>query len=619
VESAIMPEFSSQSAIAPEAVIAWLVTQPNANGTLYLENVVRQYMSALSSTPAKLEVPVALANRNIFSYHTPEELTSYWGILKAAPNYNEVNSITSGRFSAGMGCLLRYLQHLSRDRSTADKTSEPELIQLVENFELKYIDKCNSPHVAPTVLPNPALAPDVIEKLTDVLSAHFTNGYRLNSPIELARFRSFAAEDFGEEIVLSHEELERYISACGTTYDGKVYAVSTETKERIKGLTEEYFADGAQAIFFAEFYDKNENWLFGASIVSKDMLIGILRRIFPNLSFTQTYFGYTETSIFVALESEILRVWGSNVLLTYEQLAERLQYIPIERIKNVLGQNGDFIWSSVGTFSHVSRIDITAEERKTIREATVQGCNSRGYVSITDLPFGEVGERNYELSVAGIHNAIFRICLSDGFCKRGKIVMRTGDITDALTIMKDYCLTIDKCSLNDLLNYERELTGEIHRWVPMEAGNTVLVRIDKDTYVADKFVHFDVDGVDAAIELFMEDDYLPLKSFTTFGVFPNCGQNWNLFLLESYCRRFSKKFRFETPSVNSCNAGAVIRKSNELNYAEIMTDAIVNANIPLTSSAVGRFLFVAGYTGRSTTKKINEILKKAKAIRERKD
>ncbi|AQU05374.1 hypothetical protein B1778_01150 [Dehalococcoides mccartyi] len=668
VESTIVSGPSSQGAINPETVIAWLVTQPNANGTLYLENVVRQYMSALRSAPAKLEIPVGLVDRSVFSCHTPEELTSCWDIFKAAPNYKQVNGTTSGMFSAGMGCLLRYLQHLSKFTSRVEKTDEPDVIQLVENLGLDYVDKRNSggalwviggrelaavmmklrgsgfqflfkegggrssdykdawwykpadshsTYAAAAVLTNPALEPTVIEKLTDILSSHFANGYRMNSPIELARFRSFAAEDLDVEISLPDEELKSYISACGTTYDGKIYAVSVEAKERIKELVDEYFSDGAQAIFFAEFYAKNENWLFGASVVSEDMLTGILRGLFPKLSFTQTYFGYTDASVLTALESEILRVWGDDVLLTYEQLAERLQYIPFERIKCALGQNGNFIWSRVETFSHISRIDISDEEREIIREAAVQECNARGYTSITDLPFGEIEERNYELSVTAVHNAVFRICLSDKFDKSGKIVTRKGDILDALTIMKDYCRTIKKCSLDDLLNYEKELTGEVHRWIPMEAGNTVLVRIDKDTYVADKFVHFDAETVDAAIELFIEGDYLPLKSFTTFGAFPDCGQAWNLFLLESYCRRFSNSFRFDTPSVNSRNAGAIIRKNCGLNYTEIMTDAVANADVPLTDSIVGSFLFDAGYTGRRTTSKINEIIDKAKALRER--
>lgn len=755
VESAIEFEPTSNSAIDPKDVIAWLVTQPNANGTLYLKKVVRQYMDALRAAPAKLQIPEVFDVKSVFTCHAPDELNAYWDILRAAPNYKQVNSSTSGMFSAGMGCYMRYLQHL-KDTATmpevADKLKEPQeaqppqteaetptestrrvdfdrpetcaqtrpltctvkgqavvpskqnwsqllvaitellfaegnpnldtlnrkplygrkifflptksdfgtcsqlsngkwiytncnsqtIVSIIRNLcqhcgvdlddvTITYEPKCGNPkqsvqtykrraaNVVPAAPPRPVLDQAVVEQLTEVISSHFSNGYRLNSLIEMARFRSFVAEDLDEEITLTDEEIISYIKACGTTFDGKVYAVSAKAKERIRGLSENYFADGAQAIFFAEFYAKNENWLVEASVVSENMLIGILRSLFPKLSFTQTYFGYTDASVIATLEGEILRVWGDDVLLTYGQLAERLRYIPLERIKSLLGQNGDFIWSSVETFSHVSRIKITDEERQVIREATVRECNDSGYASITDLPIGEIEERNYELSITAVHNAVYRTCLSDNFDKKGKILARKGDVFDALTIIKKYCRTIDKCSLEELLDCEKELTGEVRRWIPMEAGNTVLVRTDKNTYVADRYVHFNVDIIDEAIGLFVKGDYLPLKSFTTFGAFPDCGQIWNLFLLESYCRRFSRKFRFDTPSVNSRNAGAVIRKSCDMDYTEIMTDAVANADVPLKDTTVGKFLYEMGYTGRSTTAKIQKIIDKAKAIRARRD
>ncbi len=752
VESTIEFEHTSNIAIDPEDVIAWLVTQLNANGTLYLENVARQYMRVLGAIPAKLQIPLSFDVRSVFTCHTPDELNAYWDIFRAASNYKQVNSSTSGMFSAGMGCYMRYLQHLSdaswhkvswqkpRDSEEAqpvytkakgttnsvqqvdftrpelcaqtcpltctikgqavslDKSNwshllvaitewfiaddNPNLKSLnnkplrgskiffsptkanrgrsvllsngkwvytnydpvvavtvikklclhcgldINNVVITYEPKCgkpmqsmgthiNSANVIMVAPPKPVFNSRVVEQLTDVLSSHFANGFRIKSPIEMARFRLFAAEDLDEELRLSDEELKSYIMVCGTTFKDKVYAVSTQAKERIKKLVEDYFAKGAQAIFFSEFYAKNENWLFESSVVSEDMLINILRRLFPQLSFTQTCFGYTDASVFSVLESEILRVWGDEVLLSYGQLAERLRYIPLERIKNALGQNGDFIWSFVETFSHVSRIDITNEERESIREAAVRECNVRGYASISDLPFGEIMERNHELSITAVHTAVYRICLSDKFDKRGKIVFRKGDTIDALTIMKKYCQSIDKCLLDDLLAYEEELTGEVHRWIPMEAGNAVLVRIDKDAYVAEKYVHFNVDVIDEAIGLFVKGDYLPLKSFTALGAFPNCGQTWNLFLLESYSRRFSRSFRFDTPSFNSRNAGAVIRKSCNMDYTEIMADAVANANVTLKDTAVGKFLYENGYRGKSTTAKVSEIIDKAKAIRQR--
>lgn len=471
----------------------------------------------------------------------------------------------------------------------------------------------NGPHEAPPS--NDTFA----EKLTQILSIRFPNGYRLDSPIELVRFKSFATEILDEEIVLSDEELKKHISACGITYDGKVYALSVQAENRIKELAEEYFTAGAQAIFFAEFYAKNETWLFESSIVSEEMLSSILSRLFHNLSFTRTYFGYTSASVSNVLEHEILRVWGDDVLLTYEQIAERLQYIPIERIRSTLGQNKDFIWHSVGTFSHISRIYINDEERDAIRQAITQECNNRGYVSLVNLSTEEIEARNSDLSITAVHNAIFRICLSDKFDNHGKIVTRKGDTLDALSIMKEHCRTIDKCSLDDLFNYEKELTGSVNRWIPMEAGNTVLVRIDKDTYVSDKYVSFDPDAVDAAIEMFITDNYLPLKSFTTFGTFPDCGQTWNLFLLESYCRRFSKKFRFDSLSINSQNIGAVIRKTFNFKYIETMADAVVKARVPFTDNDLGEFLLNSGYIGRKRASVLSEVIDKAKVIQQRVD
>ena len=467
------------------------------------------------------------------------------------------------------------------------------------------------------VSPKTELDPNIIGKFTEILSSRFANGCRLNSPIEVARFRSFAAGDLNEEIALSDEEMQKYIEACGTSFEGKIYAVAPETKEKIKELADVYFAGGASIIFFSEFYAKNESWLFEASVVSEDMLANILREFFPNAKFTQTYFGFADATLSSALEGEILRVWGGDLLLTYDQLAERLQYAPIERIQYMLGQNGDFIWNNTGTFAHVSHIEITEDEREIIRDTAERECNAHGYVPIGNLPLEEIAMRNHELSIAAIYGAVHRICLSDKYDKKAKIIVRKGDTLNALAIMEEYCRTIDKCSLDELLDYRQNLAGEIHRQTVMEAAYNILIRTDKDTYVAEKHVHFNCDLIDEAISFFVKGDYLPLKSFTAFGAFPDCGHLWNLFLLESYCRRFSDQFRFDVPAVNSINAGVVIRKSCAMDYTEIMADAVANVDVSLNDAAVCKFLYDCGYTGKSKTAKAAEIIEKAKAIREK--
>jgi hypothetical protein len=460
----------------------------------------------------------------------------------------------------------------------------------------------------------------VVGQIANIISTHFRNGYKLSSTIEMARFRDFAAKDFGTEIALSDDELKGYLEVCGTLFDGKVYVVSNETKDSIKEQVEEYFASGARVIFYTEFYAKNRSRLSEASVVQEEILISVLRNLFPKQLFTQTYFGHTNDSIPAVIKREVLRVWGGNVLQTCEQLANILPYIPRDRITKTLEQNNDFIWDSVEKFTHIGKIDITDEERLEIINAAEQSCNALGYASVIDLPLKEFKERNHELSIPAVTRAVYRVYLSDRFDKADsscKIITLIGHSVDVLDIMMKHFKTIDSCSHDELLKIGRELTMAADQKI-MAAGNAVLVRVDEDRYVAGKYVDFNADVInkaDDAIEKLVEGDYLPLKSFTIFVIFPSCGQKWNPFLLESYCRRFSKKFRFDAPAFNSKNAGAVIRQNCTMDYTEIMADAAAKSGIILSENDISNFLVDNGYTGKRI--KVDEIINIAKAIREK--
>ena len=582
-------------AINPEDVIVWLVTQPNANGTLYLEHVVRKYMRSLRSAPIKLS-SLSLENRDVFTCHTVAELNELWGIFKSAPNYKKVNNDTSGMFSAGLEVYRRYLENFK------DNNAKNVAVQLIEAPKLEIDYSCS----------------DILQK---ILEEHFPNGFRINSPIEMRRFRRFVMEDYGEEIMLSDEELTESILSCGTLFDGKVYIVQTDVTERIKSEINSANELGVEIIFYSAFYEQNEEWLFPASIISDEMLKNALISLYPRFIHKKNYlaFGVQTVNELAKIGCELLRVWGNDVLLSYGQLSERLPYIPIDKIKYALSQNGDFIWNTEGIYTHTGKVDVTDEEYTAIADYVATAYLKDGYASLNDITLGEIGERNYELSLTAIHNAIFAIALADKYDKRGKIIIRKGDILDALSIMKEYCRSLEKCSLRDLLDFERELTGETHRWVPMEAGYAVMVRADEDTFLAEKYVRFNVLEIDNVLDQFVENNYLPLRSITTFSVFPDCGQAWNLFLLESYCRRFSERFRFEVLAVNSKNAGVIVRKNYTASYIDIMANAVVVSSIILEKAAIDDFLCNNGYIGKKSYTKTNELIELANAIRERRN
>ncbi len=485
-----------------------------------------------------------------------------------------------------------------------------------ENFvertkrELKNVSTIDTPKMV--------VEPELANIITEVILAHFPNGFKADSPIELYRLRRFVTEDFCKELSLSDEELMKTISSFGIIFNEKVFIISHEIESRIQREIDFAMRDGADIIFYSSFFKRHEGWLIAGNVISVEILKELLITIFPQYTYKANYFSLKaeKGTEFFKIKNEIMRVWGSDIILNYEQLTKRLPYIPLDKIKYVLAQNNDFLWNAPEVYTHTNKVDVADEEYSDIANYVAATLKTNGYASLSDVPLGEIRERNFKLTLSAIQNAIFWIVLADKYDRRSKIITHKGDTLDILTLLKEFCRTQDKCSLDDLLNMERDLTGETYQWIPLEAGYSVMVRVNKDNFIAGNYVNFNTTEIDNVLDLFVLGEYLPLKNITTFASFPYCGQVWNLFLLESYCRRFSKKFRFEALSLNSSNSGVIVRKSCRLSYGQILADAVAKSTVSLEIVAIIEFLRSNGYIGRRSYAKIDELIEQARTIRE---
>lgn len=112
---AIESENTIREDINSDSVVAWLITQSNANGTLYLKNVARAYIGALRNAPRKLILEDS-QNRNVFGCHTLSECDELCTVFKASPNYTDVNrTLWHGQFSAGLAAYRRYIEYLEEN------------------------------------------------------------------------------------------------------------------------------------------------------------------------------------------------------------------------------------------------------------------------------------------------------------------------------------------------------------------------------------------------------------------------------------------------------------------------------------------------------------------------
>ena len=96
---------------AEDKFVAWLITQPNARGSLYLERVARAYANYLRVAPQKLNLPLSVTERNVYACKTVNELEQLRAKFLAAPNYKMVNEIGHQTFSAGLVAYRRYLEN----------------------------------------------------------------------------------------------------------------------------------------------------------------------------------------------------------------------------------------------------------------------------------------------------------------------------------------------------------------------------------------------------------------------------------------------------------------------------------------------------------------------------
>lgn len=123
--------------VIPENVLEWLVTQLNANGTLYLKSVARSYISTICSAPSKLNLPLPLESRDVFACQTVAELDTLWDLFKTAPNYIEVNrNLGHGQFSAGLAAYRRYLEYFAEYHSKTKGNVTVQKIAIAQPSEI---------------------------------------------------------------------------------------------------------------------------------------------------------------------------------------------------------------------------------------------------------------------------------------------------------------------------------------------------------------------------------------------------------------------------------------------------------------------------------------------------
>lgn len=455
------------------------------------------------------------------------------------------------------------------------------------------------------------------QQLKDLLLEKFSYGLRVDSFIDMSRLRGYA-EEMGISITESEEELKAQIIDAGILSESKVYFFTHKLYEDLVQMAEELFGVGHQVIYYEKLFEKNSDWLIEQNILSEVLLKDIFVKESQGFFVGRNFLVNSTERIneFDAVESELKRVWGDNAIHSYQELYDLLPYIPEEKIRQILSRSNQFVWSSLEHFAWIERVIISDNEKQTIVDYVNEKCDSVGFATISEVPLEQIEEENYELSINAIYDAVYNIVLKDRFILKGRILTKDQSNTDIWELARSYCLGKDECLFTDLYNYVQSVNGTAYRPVAYKAAYDQMVRVAENKFVADKHVLFDVKKIDELLSTFVKGAFIAVKGVASFALFPNCNYAWNHYILESFCYRFSEKFRLELQNFNEKNVGLIVRKDSELSYVDILAKTAAGAGIELTIEQVGDYLYNNGYTTKSRMSLLSEVIERARRILE---
>ena len=476
---------------------------------------------------------------------------------------------------------------------------------------------------------------DIVKNVVDIMRSNFPNGIR-DDFIDTSKVsRIYSVNNDGEQI--SRNYIVEIIRANGIEDGGRFYFISDENAESIRHFLDEILSANSIA-YYTKIHEKHSDFFVATHVFSPD----VLKKILQTAVGGHFYFSeFCSAKRAVRLDYLIAQIFtAAKTSLSIDDLQEKLPYVPSEKILEVLSDAKKYLPTSAGKFIPFSKIQFDTDEIDAAKKQISLYIDKVGYAIPEDYSLSSNFALNPEVAEKDMRNIIYEKFFSENFTKRGKRLFKRGiagrkSVTGASNRFREFIgeQTEDKKTktgsikdFQEFISEQEKLTLEklsevaenfgVVRYVALYSAYEQMVRVDKDLFVKDALINFDVVEVDKALRPFVKRKIIPLRGVTSFTGFPPVeGYSWNLFLLESFLRKYSKKYVYAAPAANSVNAGAIYPKSMEFaDYLDVQALAVVQERVPLEKSAIEDFLVDKGFRARCIDKVTERIIARAQEM-----
>lgn len=461
----------------------------------------------------------------------------------------------------------------------------------------------------------------------DVLKQCFRKGFRMDSPLEIRKFKKYYTATTDMELTDSDDEINKKIKRLCIIYEGKAFLPDVMLSEGLKAellnYIENAFENGKTAIYYQAIFAEFSDAFLDYHIHDADMLKSYLTFVGNGRFFINRSFISKTPNVRMDPLSEVrscLQNYGRPV--TYDELFTALPHLPQSKIKTILSNNGEFVNNGRSEYFHESIVHLSDEELDGIVEIIQRTIDENDFIGGNELydairiKYPYIIEENQNISIYGFRDAL-KVKLGNKFSFKGNIISRSGQELSMADVFAKYAITHDTFTLSELQNLANHLATPIYFGAIYENS----LRISRDQFVAKSAAQFPVEEMDEALDRICKEKYIPLQEATNFGAFPYVGFPWNIFLLEHYVESYSRKYMLLHSSFNGTEcAGAIVKRSAGINsFDALIVDLLANNKIELKKASVLQFLSDKGYLARRRYSEIESLIIKANAQRLRKD
>lgn len=467
----------------------------------------------------------------------------------------------------------------------------------------------------------------IIERYKEVLHDKFLKGYRLDSNIDLRKFKKTYEIIYGDIDDKDDETIRKIIKCCGIEHDGRLYLsetmISEDSKSKLLSYIDELFSAGREIIYYSAVFKELTEVFYGSRIYTPEMLKAYLEHVAAD----KYYFEKQYLSVGANIKAEPVEEIRNYLInrgcaVGIDEICNSLSHLPEKIIVSILRRYSEFVRNSKGVYFAANLISLSDDQLNKICYLIQNDIDQWGYaigseiLRNVNIKYPDILEPYNDFSELGLRNALAHM-LGNKYSFNGNVISESGKNISMSDVYANFSRQHNHFTLAELETLKAETGSGL---VYFDSVYNNALRISENEFISFENAHFDIVQTDIAIGRYMTKDYIPISEIREFGTFPYAGYPWNSFFLESYSLKYSQKYLLMNNGFNAhiC-VGAIVKKGVGINdFQELLVHVLADSLCELYPEQALDYLYKKGYIGRRIMRDIEKILADAKVLRSKK-